>query len=843
MKSVRPTLCVAFLLGLGTAAGAAPPHRTPPVVVRYAAPAGSLPAGRLHEGPFDAVLPSGRIVTPSGTNAVTGMNALGVALTPDGRFAVVSNDDERNAGTRSAVDPAVAGGYALSVVDTATMRVVSRYSEAAASYLAGVVAFTDPDNPARTLVLASGGGSNVVYVFSLDPSGTLVPDRTRSIPIAGPFDPAYADDGHSVPATLVVAPGGRRVYVVNEGGDSVAAIDVVARALAGPVQPVGFFPFGAALANGRLLVTNEGLMRYGYAANPTLWPAFGLAPVDHEHASSLSLLDLEPNGDLAPIPLEAGAEHALPMDPPLDGVRAVGGAHPSAVAVTPNGAYAYVAMTGVDRIATVALGRTPQVVGGTELRLFDKGPYGTQPTALALSRDGSTLYVALAGLDAVAVIDARDPLHLHRRGLIPTGWYPGALALAADDASLYVLNLKGFGHDGGLAGDAAAGADATATWSTLEKIDLTSVRLADATLTTLKNARTVAGTRPPAVPKALRNVVVIEAPSATFDALFGDLAIDAADPRALTAGREQTPNLHALARRYGLAVNFFADAEEADAGHQFLATGEATPYTERAIFAKRQRRGLLGADENPEDAPRSGSIFNALTRARLSFRDYGDLVRVAGYDDGAALDPQSDDPLFAGAGDLRSPTRGLGGRFEENVPAPAVLAGHVDPNYPSWNSRIRDQRRAAEFVRDYGALARIKRAPRYAQVMLGGDQSHADAAIGTIVAALSRFSSWKTTAIFITPVDAVNGRDHVDDYRTYAIVVSPWAKPGYLGRRHLSTVSVLKTSEELLGLHALSLGDLLASDMSDFFGTRMRLDPYTPLAGLPPSTEKDGSAP
>jgi hypothetical protein len=172
-----------------------------------------------------------------------------------------------------------------------------------------------------------------------------------------------------------------------------------------------------------------------------------------------------------------------------------------------------------------------------------------------------------------------------------------------------------------------------------------------------------------------------------------------------------------------------------------------------------------------------------------------------------------------------------------------VLAGHVDPNYPSWNSRIRDQRRAAEFVRDYGALARIKRAPRYAQVMLGGDQSHADAAIGTIVAALSRFSSWKTTAIFITPVDAVNGRDHVDDYRTYAIVVSPWAKPGYLGRRHLSTVSVLKTSEELLGLHALSLGDLLASDMSDFFGTRMRLDPYTPLAGLPPSTEKDGSAP
>jgi len=54
--------------------------------------------------------------------------------------------------------------------------------------------------------------------------------------------------------------------------------------------------------------------------------------------------------------------------------------------------------------------------------LFDRGPYGTQPTALALSRDASRLYVALSGLNAIAVIDARDPLHLHRLGLIPTGW-------------------------------------------------------------------------------------------------------------------------------------------------------------------------------------------------------------------------------------------------------------------------------------------------------------------------------------------------------------------------------------------------------------------------------------
>jgi DNA-binding beta-propeller fold protein YncE len=835
----RFLLIAALALALVAPVIAAPLHL--PVEVRYGAPAGTLPVEHLPGRAFDAVLPSGRIVTPSGTSVVTGMNALGAALTPDGRYAIVSNDDERDGSVRSMIDPAVTGGYALTVVETATMHVVSRFSAPNATYFAGVAAFADPANPAKTLVLAAGGGSNAVYVFSLAANGTLVPDRNGVIAIGGPFDPLFANDGHSMPATITVSRDGRRAYVVDQGGDSVATIDVLARSVVGTPQPVGFFPYGAALAGGRLLVTNEGLMRYGYTAQ-AMTPVFGYPPADRTHASSLSLLDLDAAGNIAPVPLEAGAAQAVVMDNPPDGIHAWGGAHPSAVAVTPDGAYAYVAMTGVDRIATVALAGTPRVVGGTELRLFDRGPYGTQPVSLALSRDGSTLYVALAGLDAVAVIDARDPAHLHRKGLIPTGWFPTALALSPDDASLYVVNTKGFGHDAGFSGDDADTTAASATWSTLEKIDLAATRLGDATLTTLKNARAIAGTRAPALPRTVRNVVVIEAPGATFDGVFGDLRSDWAAPQ-FAAGAAATPNLHALAQRYALALNFYADAEEADAGHQFLDAGEATAYTERAVLSKALQRTLFGADENPEDAARSGSIYDELARHRLSFRDYGDLVCVAGYDDGSAPDPRSDDPAFVSADDLLAPTESLGGRFDENVPVPAVLRGHVDENYPAWNTRIRDERRAAEFVRDYGALARKNRAPRYAQVVLSGSQPDADAAIGTIVAALSRTSAWRTTAVFITPVDALGGRDHVDAYRTYALVVSPWARPGYLGVRHLSTVSVLKTSEELLGLHPLSLGDLLASDMSDFFGTRPQFARYVAVAGLASPTEKASLSP
>jgi hypothetical protein len=67
------------------------------------------------------------------------------------------------------------------------------------------------------------------------------------------------------------------------------------------------------------------------------------------------------------------------------------------------------------------------------------------------------------------------------------------------------------------------------------------------------------------------------------------------------------------------------------------------------------------------------------------------------------------------------------------------------------------------------------------------------------------------------PDDAQSSRDHVDEYRTYAIVAGPYVKRHYVGMRHLSTVSVLKTTEQILGLETLALGDLLATDMSDFF--------------------------
>jgi hypothetical protein len=156
---------------------------------------------------------------------------------------------------------------------------------------------------------------------------------------------------------------------------------------------------------------------------------------------------------------------------------------------------------------------------------------------------------------------------------------------------------------------------------------------------------------------------------------------------------------------------------------------------------------------------------------------------------------------------------------------------------------IRDAQRAKEFIRDFDPFVKANTVPAFTEIWLPGDRGSAapnaqalpedvadgDRALGAIVEYLTHTPQWNKMAIVIMPADAQSTRDHVNGHRTYAVVVSPFAKRHYIGMRHLSTVSVLKTEEELLGLPALSLGDELATDMSDFFTRAPDRTPYIHL--------------
>ncbi len=222
-----------------------------------------------------------------------------------------------------------------------------------------------------------------------------------------------------------MTPDGSRAFVIDELGNSVAQIDTATRRVVGPQPSVGFFPLGAALTPQGLLVANEGLMTYDVLSSPATAPPFTRA-TGRSRRGFIAVAHSAQRGRFA----RTGARR-VGSDGPHAGRHSNSGRGPPGSDRCTEGRLVCVRRDEQCRSHRdcVALGPQPRVVGGTELRLYDRGPYGTQPSALALTRDGKRLYVALAGIDAIAVIDTSDPLHPHRLGLIPTGWYPARCAL------------------------------------------------------------------------------------------------------------------------------------------------------------------------------------------------------------------------------------------------------------------------------------------------------------------------------------------------------------------------------------------------------------------------------
>jgi len=92
-------------------------------------------------------------------------------------------------------------------------------------------------------------------------------------------------------------------------------------------------------------------------------------------------------------------------------------------------------------LSSVPLGSDP-AAPGTRLDLNDplfSTPVNS-PAALALSRDGRSAYLVLAGSDQLMGIDLTDPDKPRLLGFWPTGANPRGVALSADGLTAYVMN-------------------------------------------------------------------------------------------------------------------------------------------------------------------------------------------------------------------------------------------------------------------------------------------------------------------------------------------------------------------------------------------------------------------
>jgi DNA-binding beta-propeller fold protein YncE len=138
------------------------------------------------------------------------------------------------------------------------------------------------------------------------------------------------------------------------------------------------------------------------------------------------------------------------------------GSHPTALLLSPDEKTLYVALSNADAVAEVSTEKG-DVIASLNTSVREQKYAGTYPSALSQSPDGKRLFVADASSNAIAVFDtskvraisapqdaAGAVPTLSALGFIPTDWYPSALAVQGDDLLIATAKGQGAGPNKGL---------------------------------------------------------------------------------------------------------------------------------------------------------------------------------------------------------------------------------------------------------------------------------------------------------------------------------------------------------------------------------------------------------
>ncbi|GAC1649399.1 MAG: alkaline phosphatase family protein [Gemmatimonadaceae bacterium] len=727
------------------------------------------------------LLPTGVRLDPAGSVTDLGSFPLAMVLAPEGDRLVVILNGWREQG--------------IQVIDRETGRVLQTLIQPAACL---GLAFA-PDG--RTLY-ASGGNQDAVYRYDWANRAATLRDSIRLVASSHP-----TTGGSRYPAGIALSPDGRTLYVAENLGDSLAVVDV-ARGIVTQRVAVGRYPYGVAVAiDGSVYVTGWGDRTVG-----TFAPRAGGQLVSTGRISVSR--------------------------------------HPSSIVMNADGSRLFVASGSTDRVSVVDT-KTRSVI----VEINDPPPghakEGSTPDALALSRDGRRLYVAEADNNAVAIVDLSPATSGVAGatggdsvvGRIPTGWYPSALLALGD--TLLVVNAKGRGTGANLDGPTPFTENRQAPHGyTLGQLSgtLSTLTVARAAPTDLLmfSARVAAANhwgerREKGHYPAIEHVVYVVKENRTFDQILGDVASADGDSTLTLFPRATTPNHHALAERFGTYDRFFASGEVSADGHNWVTAAYVTDFVEKTFQQYYSQRGRTydfegtNRDQVVDDdaaEPAAGYLWDLARHKGLTFRTYGEFVLPEGR--------LHRTEQASGEATVETDTyRGVKPFLEANV----------SHEYPDFDTKIKDQRRADVWIREHQEFARRGAMPALEIVRLPNDHTAGarrgdhtpramvadnDLALGRIIEALSHSPFWKTTAVFVVEDDAQNGPDHVDSHRSLLYLISPYAKPG-VHHRFVNTTDVVATIEEILGLGTLSQFDQFGRSLRDMFTDEPDVRPYTAL--------------
>jgi DNA-binding beta-propeller fold protein YncE len=392
---------------------------------------------------------------------------------------------------------------------------------------------------------------------------------------------------------------------------------------------------------------------------------------------------------------------------------------------------------------------------------------GLNPNSLAQLPDGRLL-VTLGGINALAVV-APAAAGAVVQGLIPTGWYPSAVATGGRGHRVFVANRKSppGANPQGCApklaiyrGQPNACGAANQYVYQLEKAGLLQFPLPDETAlaaTTLQvasniglpgaAARAEAEARMAAIREHIKHVVFIIKENRTYDQVLGDLEVGNGDPHLAILGRALSPNHHALARQFVTLDNFYDSGEVSNVGWTWSTAARVPDLLEKSSPVNYASRGLsyeaeeadrfiypqqtpaerfatnpklstdpdllpgpallTAPDADDDDKPGQGFIWDAAIRAGLTVRNYG-------FSDASIYDANKPGAVPV----IREPFKE---RHRIYTPGDRLLASRSDPYFRGFDQKLADYWRVLEWQREFDAADAAGTVPALTLLRLSHD--------------------------------------------------------------------------------------------------------------------------
>ncbi|MFA5786243.1 MAG: bifunctional YncE family protein/alkaline phosphatase family protein [Actinomycetota bacterium] len=716
------------------------------------------------------VLATGQRIDPAGAIVTLGRGPQDLILTPDASALIVANSGR---GTQS-----------FSVVDIRdrehpkeTQRLDSHPNWAGLAFVGNTL-------------YAAGGQANLLHTFQWegpdgDTPGKLVAGDsialfpTNQLPNAGGFALDIARDVTTQTPTsalplpvclfaagMAAAPDGSEMYVACQESGALAVVDLEGKQLSA-VLPIGGFPYGVS-------VTPDGTGVF----------------VSDWSQPKLVAFTRQSKGVLVPA-------QAVTV-----------GRHPSAMAMGKDGTL-YVTNGNDDSVSVLKTsGSSATTLNTISLSPYKNAPLSSIPTDVALSPDECTLYVALGGNNAAAVVQtgtckggSGKPGSLK---YVPAGWFPTGVLTSPDGRTLYVISAKGLGS-GPNPKESDPGVT-TQIFGTLQVVpEPTEHQPGFTKIVRSNNFFDV--DRVKAIPSGssmydktlgrspvIKHVLFVVRENKTFDQVLGDMgnpgakdlsgnsiyrAGVGADPNLVRYGVANSPNTHALAQKWVTADQFRCPIEESFTGHMWLNFAQTSDYAQR-VWTTEDRNTANGIMDT--SLPGEGSLLGRAAEAGRSYKTYGwDGLQVS----------------------VRP----------ENLKNAAVNTNLAYPTSLQYYTRDIDR------IQPLLADIQLGQLPEFSYVWIPNDHGYDlqqgartpqsmvadnDWAAGKIVEAVSSSSYWENTAVFFVEDDPQSGRDHIDSHRTVFLAASPWIRRGYLTHERYDFSSLHRTIELMLGLRPTS---------------------------------------